>query len=115
MNRAVDVMLGNFSAAPAYQEGLYMPEKHLFYLAMEMLIYAQRKREGMLDYRTVPFYPPPDKVYHTKKNNGETKSHNNESKKSDIGIKRNGSTTKQNNKIKVPKTITEINTLIKDD
>ena len=101
--------------ALAFQDGLYMPEKYLFYLAMETMIYAQQKREGMLDYRAVPFYPPLDKVYHTKTNNEETKSHHNESKKSDIGSERNGSTIKQNNKIKVPKTINEINTLIKDN
>ena len=49
MNGEAAVMLGNFSVAPAFQDGLYTPEKHLFYLAMETMIYAQRKREGMLD------------------------------------------------------------------
>ena len=115
MDRVAAVMLGNFSAAPAYQEGLYMPEKHLFYLAMETLIYAQQKREGILDYRVVPFYPLPDMGYYTKKNNEEWKRHNKESKKSNIGIERNDSTAKQNNENKEPKTIIETNTLIEED
>ena len=56
-----------------------------------------------------------DIVYYTEKNNGGTKSHNNESKKSDRGIKKDDNTTTQNNKDKVPKTITKINTQIEDD
>ena len=114
MDRAAAVMLENFAVSLAYQEGLYTPERHLFYLAMETLIYAQWKREGMLDARAVPFYPPIDTVYYMEKNNGETKSYK-ESKKSNKGIKKDDTTTKHKNVNKAPKFITEINTIIEDE
>ena len=69
----------------------------------------------MLDYRAVPFYPPPDMGYYTKRNNEEQKRHNKKSKKSNIGIERNDSTEKQNNENKEPKTTIETNTLIEED
>jgi len=46
------------SIPPAYQEGLYIPEKHLFYLAMETLIYEKREKIGILSTSAQPFYPP---------------------------------------------------------
>ena len=48
MYRTAVALLGYTSILLAYQEGLYIPEKYLFYLAMEMIIYEKRKNIGML-------------------------------------------------------------------
>ena len=50
-------MIGHLSVAPAFQEGLYTPERHLFYLAIETFIYEYRKSIRMLSAYAEPFYP----------------------------------------------------------
>ena len=57
MNGTAAIMLGYLSVAPAFQEGLYTPEKHLFYLAIETFIYEYRRSIGMLNAHAEPFYP----------------------------------------------------------
>ena len=51
-------MMGHLSVAPAVQEGLYTPERHLFYLTMETFIYQYRRSIGMLNAYAEPFYLP---------------------------------------------------------
>ena len=57
MNGIAATMLGNLSVTPAFQEGLYTPERHLFYLAMQTFIYKYRRLIGMLNAYAEPFYP----------------------------------------------------------
>ena len=57
MYEAAAARLGYASAGPTCFEGLYTPEKHLYYLAMETFLYQYRKYIGMLDARAKPFYP----------------------------------------------------------
>ena len=40
-----------------YQDDLHTPEKHLFYLAMETLIYEKRRNIGMLNAQAYSFTP----------------------------------------------------------
>ena len=56
MNGTAEIIGGHLLVAPAYQEGLYTPEKHLFYLAIEMFIYEYRRSIGMLNAHVEPFY-----------------------------------------------------------
>ena len=53
---AAAARLGYALAGPTCFEGLYTPEKHLYYLAMKTFLYQYRKYIGMLDARAKPFY-----------------------------------------------------------
>ena len=109
-------LLGYISTVPAYQEGLYTSEKHLFYLAMETMIYAQRKREGMLDARAFPFYPPMVKDNSGKFSVDKSTLHNNEHNKKNLEKSENNvghTSTKSDNCI--PTTIAEVNKIIEED
>ena len=66
MYRTAATIIRHLSVAPAFQEGLYTPEKHLFYLAMETFIYEYRKSIGMLSAYTEPFYLPTEENQHKK-------------------------------------------------
>ena len=41
-----------------YQDGMCAAEKHLFYLAIETLIYEKRRNIGMLNALAYPYYTP---------------------------------------------------------
>ena len=72
MCRTVAELLGYTSILPAYQEGLCTPEKYLFYLAMQIMIYEKRKQIGMLSTSVQPYYPPivEEKTTQDSKKNG---------------------------------------------
>ena len=110
------MLLGYVSIAPAYQEGLYTPEKHLFYLAMETMIYAQQKREGMLDAHAFPFYPPTVKDNSGKFSVDKSILYNNENNKKKLEKLENNVryiSTKSDNRILT--TIVEVNKIIEED
>ena len=116
--RAAVVLFGYVLTAPAYQEELYTPEKHLFYLAMETMIYMQWKREGILDAHAFLFYPPTVKVNNGKfsvdkstlhKNKHNKKKERREKSENNIG---NISIESNNH---TPTTIVEVNKIIEED
>ena len=54
----VAALLGYALIPLVYQEDLYTPEKYLFYLAMETIIYEKQKNIGMLSVSAQLYYPP---------------------------------------------------------
>ena len=65
MYETAATLLGQVSAVPAYQEGLYTPERHIHYLVMETFIYEYRKYIGMLNVYAEPYYPLTDRNHNT--------------------------------------------------
>ena len=70
-------MIGHLSVAQNIQDGLYTPEKHLFYLAIDTFIYQYRKSIGMLNAYVEPFYPPMEETQHTEEIKKEDADRNN--------------------------------------
>ena len=68
-------LIGQVSAAPAFQDGLYISDRHLYYLAMETFIYKYRKSIGILNIYVDLYYSPIVKGNHTKENEGEDIKH----------------------------------------
>ena len=85
MNGKAATMIRYLSVAPAYQEGLYRPERHLFYLAMETFIYEYKRSIGMLNAHAEPFYPSTDNNQYTEDIKKEASDQNNDTEnKTDI-------------------------------
>ena len=108
-------MIGHLSVAPAFQEDLYTPERHLFYLAMETFIYEYRKSIGILSAYAEPFYPPTEEKKHKKDIIKEPPAQNNDTEQTtNITIKKaNKATTPESTKETV--SIHEDNNVIKED
>ena len=108
MNGTAATTMGYLSAAPAVQEGLYTPERHLFYLTMETFIYQYRRSIGMLNAYAEPFYPPTEENQQTDEIKEEI---------SDKNIDKENNTNNQNEKTSQIKTpvINKENTTIKEE
>ena len=115
MNGTAATMIGHLSVAPAFQEGLYTPERHLFYLAMETFIYEYRKSIGMLSTYAEPFYPPTEEKQHKKDIIKEASVQNKDTEKTTniTNEKTNQVKTYESTKEKV--SIQEINNVIEED
>ena len=75
MNGTAAMLIGQVSAAPAFQDGLYTSDRHLYYLAMETFIYEYRKSIGMLNVYADPFYLLTVKGNYTMENKGKDIKH----------------------------------------
>jgi len=86
-------MMGHLSVALVFQEGLYTPERHLFYLAMETFIYEYRRSIGILNAYAEPFYPfYPVTVENSRDGDMKEKPNGRKNKK---GLKKQSEVTKQ--------------------
>ena len=115
MNETAATMIGHMLVAPTFQEGLYTPERHLFYLAMETFIYQYRKSIGMLSAYAEPFYPPTEENQQKKDITKEASVQNNDEETTTNinNDKINQGTTHVS--IKEKKSIQEANNIIDED
>ena len=108
-------MMGHLSVAPAIQEGLYTPERHLFYLAMETFIYEYRRLIRILNAYAEPFYPLTDENQHTEDIKKEASDQKNETEnKKDI---KNDKTSQSKTPLSTKENISikEANKVIEED
>ena len=115
MYRIAATMMGHLSVVPAVQEGLYTPERYLFYLAMETFIYEYRRLIRILNAYAEPFYLLTDKNQHTEDIKKEASDQKNETEnKKDI---KNDKTSQSKTPLSTKENISikEANKVIEED